>query len=441
MAAKANKLVSINFDTGRIVHTDPKGYSATDRFKFLSKTTRIAVLKACGFQFTGMTPLRWTDDALEKAWFDVTANRSGILVIDGDDTKGGDDTPAPIPTTPKETPMPTKSTTTTEGGLDALLRSAILEVLGDFIPEPDADKIHNLVSASVAPFIASNEELMLAVDELSNAVEQRLPRITRITVPNREPKDIDGVLHNKFNKVMSAVNERIPTYLVGPAGTGKSTIGEQVSQALGLTFSATSLCAQTMSHDILGYMDANGRYVETGFYKAFKHGGVKLFDEVDNGNPNVLSVINSALSNSFMEFPNGEMVRRHDDFVVIATANTFGNGATSDYVGRNPLDKAFKSRFIDIEIDIDPKVEEAMLAGVGLADDRASRWLEIVRTCRTNVERYGLKVLVTPRATLNGAKLLCDTENWTYGEVARATILGGLSPEQAAKVTEGVALV
>lgn len=432
MAKKAGTIVSVDYDTQRVSYKEfGTDYVRTDRWAFLSKVDKIAAMKFGGFVFQGKPPLQWNNDELAVGW-----DRLRKAHLDGRDTP----TPAPkVPTVPKEDTMP-NITTPTEGGLDALLRSAIMSALGDFVPEPDADKIVGIVNDAVAPVLASNATLEGMVSQLADAVDKRLPRVTEIRLPDREVRKIEGVLHHKFTKIMSAVSHRRPVYLVGPAGTGKSTIGEQVAEALGLAFYALSLSAQTTASDLRGFVDANGNYREAPLYKAYKTGGVLVLDEVDNGNPNVLSVLNTALSNGFMLFPNGEMVRKHDDFVAIATANTFGNGATAEYVGRNPLDKAFLNRFITIDIPIDAKVEEAMLESVGLPTDRADRWLKIVRSCRANVESNGLKVIVSPRATLNGAMLLTDHEVWTYREVAEATILSGLSPEQATKVTAGVSL-
>lgn len=429
MARKSSTILTIDYATQRVSYREYGSNPVrTDRFSFLSKMDKIAALKWSGFAFTGKPPMQWSLDELQIAWTSVCAKNTG--------------NPAPEVPQPKETPMP-KATTpkpSTEGGLDGILRNAIMEALGDFVPEPDADKIRDIVTDAVRPVVTANVAMQSLVSQLADAVDKRLPRVTEIHLPNQEVRKIDGVLHHQFPKIMSAVSRRRPVYLVGPAGTGKSTIGEQVAESLGLAFYAMSLSAQTTSSDLRGFVDANGNYREAPLYKAYKTGGVLVLDEVDNGNPNVLSVLNTALSNGFMLFPNGEMVRKHDDFVAIATANTFGNGATAEYVGRNPLDKAFLNRFITIAIPVDLKVEEAMLESVGLPTDRSNRWLEIVRTCRANVESNGLKVIVSPRATLNGAMLLTDTDNWTYREVAEATILAGLSPEQASKVTAGLSL-
>jgi len=132
------------------------------------------------------------------------------------------------------------------------------------------------------------------------------------------------------------------------------------------------------------------------------------------------------------------MVKRHADFVCVAAGNTYGNGATSEYVGRNPIDAATKDRFVFIDVNIDEAVENAMLQSVGLDASLASEWLTIVRKARTNVQTYGLKVIVSPRATEGGARLL--RAGWTMRDTVDATLLKGAKPDQTAKILEGVTL-
>jgi cobaltochelatase CobS len=225
---------------------------------------------------------------------------------------------------------------------------------------------------------------------------------------------------------------------VGPAGTGKSTIGEQVAEALSLPFSAVN-CTSTMTETALkGYNDANGNYVATEFRRIFEGGGVFVFDEVDNANPNVLGALNSALANGFMAFAD-RRVQKHADFVAIATGNTFGAGATMEYVGRNPIDGATIDRFAQLEVPIDEKVEDAMLASVGLDGAVAKQWVTAVRQARQNVADSGLKVIVSPRATLNGAKLL-RSGAFSMQEVFTATVTKGAKPDQVSKISAGINL-
>ena len=319
---------------------------------------------------------------------------------------------------PKPSPKVTKPNTDSKSSLDDIIRQIVVDTVGD--------------TDLIAPIL---EEL----EVLKESIAKVAPKVTEIHLPEGEVRKIEGVQHSKFGKVLANITEGIPTYLVGPAGTGKSTIAENAAKALGLEFSSKSCSSQSTESSLLGYMDANGNYVGTEFRKRFEFGGLFLLDEVDNGNPNVLTVLNSALSNTFMAFPDG-MVTRHKNFVLVATANTFGLGATAEYVGRNPLDAAFLNRFGNIEVDYDNAIEESMLASVSLPTELATKWLAVVRGCRTNAQTYGLRVVVSPRATLNGAKMLRHTDAYTMDEVIEATILKGAKPEIKSKLLTGVAL-
>ena len=316
------------------------------------------------------------------------------------------------------TPTPKVKTPPPSGTLDDIIRQIVVDTVGD--------------TDLIAP-------IMDKMSILEQAIAKIAPKITEVHLGDGKIHKVDGVQHHMFNKVLVTLSERTPTYLVGPAGTGKSTIAENASKALGLDFSSKSCSSQSTESSLLGYMSATGSYVTTEFRERFEFGGVFLLDEVDNGNPNVLTVLNSSLSNTFMAFPDG-MVKRHEDFVLIATANTFGNGATAEYVGRNPLDKAFTDRFANLEIGYDNDVEEAMLTSVGLESVLATKWLEIVRACRQNVNNYGLKVIVSPRATINGARLLRHPDAFSVREVVETTILKGAKPDQAEKILAGVTL-
>jgi hypothetical protein len=175
----------------------------------------------------------------------------------------------------------------------------------------------------------------------------------------------------------------------------------QVAEGVGLPFYAMSVGAQTSKSDIIGFVHAGGEYVPTLFRKAYEDGGVFLMDEIDAGNANVLILINAALANDYCAFPDG-MVKQHKDFIFVASANTFGNGANRQYVGRNQLDAATLDRFALIEWEIDDNLE-ASLAG----DSRDGKhWYNGVKRVRAEVTSEGMRVLVTPRATQRGAKLI-----------------------------------
>ena len=77
--------------------------------------------------------------------------------------------------------------------------------------------------------------------------------------------------------------------------------------------------------------------------RCYEHGGVFLLDEIDACDSNTLLAINLAIANGYCNVPNrhgNPVAHRHPNFIVIATANTLGRGATRSYAGRNQLDEA-----------------------------------------------------------------------------------------------------
>lgn len=212
--------------------------------------------------------------------------------------------------------------------------------------------------------------------------------------------------HFRFQELLKALKAHQNVFLCGPAGSGKTTAARQCSYKLKFKddqqqrFYFTG--AISNEYKLLGYMDANGRYVSTEFRKAYENGGVFLFDEVDASFPQPLLAFNAALSGDQMDFPDGT-VKKHKDFYCIATANTYGSGASRQYVGRNQLDAAFLDRFVFIDWPYDENLEKNMT-------DNAE-WAEFVQKVRHAIDKLGfgkmgVRHIVSPRATENGAALL-----------------------------------
>lgn len=211
--------------------------------------------------------------------------------------------------------------------------------------------------------------------------------------------------HCQLESLLEMVGKRLDILIVGQAGTGKTHAARQVAEALSLPFYCQSVGAQTSKSDLLGYMDATGKYVQTNFRRAYEEGGVFVMDEIDAGNANVLIVLNSALSNDVCAFPD-KMVERHPDFKFIATANTYGNGASREYVGRNQLDAATLDRFVLIDWKRDKKLEEKLTEPYTYG----RFWCAFVRRVRDWVDDQGLKAIISPRTTVQGAILLQPRE-------------------------------
>lgn len=222
--------------------------------------------------------------------------------------------------------------------------------------------------------------------ELTRTVEIKLPKAPAVTVKNS---------HKILPDVVMAVVAGTNPFLVGPAGSGKTTIAAQVAETLKRKFYAENRV--TSEYKLLGYMDATGKYVRTQFREAYEKGGVFLLDEVDASDPDVLTTFNSALANGMCPFPD-RLVNAHKDFVALAAGNTYGRGADRQYVGRNQLDAATLDRFVVIEVDYDEVAELAWAAD----DD----WTLYVQQVRKAIGEEKVRHIVSPRASIYGARLL-----------------------------------
>lgn len=149
--------------------------------------------------------------------------------------------------------------------------------------------------------------------------------------------------------------------IVGPAGCGKSTVAHQVAEALGLDFGQICCSAGASESWLFGRQTANG-FVEAPFSRIYKTGGVFLLDEIDAADANMLLAINTAIANGHMANPIlGEIYTKHEKFVLIAAANTFGKGGNAVYTGRSRLDGATLNRFagsiFEMQYDVDLESE------------------------------------------------------------------------------------
>jgi cobaltochelatase CobS len=239
-----------------------------------------------------------------------------------------------------------------------------------------------------------------------------------ITFPEENRIEELGLVHKDTAKLIKFLSSGMSVFMTGPSGSGKSIGAEKAAKALGLEFYSISVCSQTTKTELLGYLDATGTYRETQFRKAYEHGGLYLFDEIDAGNANVLAVLNNALSNSKCPFPD-KMVLRHDKFRCVAAGNTWGTGKTIQYVGRNALDAATLNRFAVIFWDYDEALETKLA--------KLPMWSKYVQECRAEIKRRGVNYLITPRASIYGATLL--RQGVTVKEVIETVLAPNLDPE------------
>lgn len=200
------------------------------------------------------------------------------------------------------------------------------------------------------------DNVMKEIDELVKKKYGSLPELHEIRC-NENKIIIKGAVHEKFDEVLQLIQNRIPVYLTGEAGSGKNVICKQVAKAMNLDFYFTN--AVTQEYKLTGFIDASGKFHETQFYKAFTEGGLFFLDEMDASIPEVLIILNAAIANGYFDFPVGK-IEANKNFYVIAAGNTTGGGANEVYTGRYSLDKASLDRFALVDINYSPTIEKAL---------------------------------------------------------------------------------
>jgi hypothetical protein len=298
-------------------------------------------------------------------------------------------------------------------------------------------------AAAVAPSVQSAMDALLAalsaqqgdseaLEALTSRVETLEAQAPRLLVVNEAGEawgaELPPTRHPMLETLILTVaardlaGHRINAWLAGPAGSGKTTAARMAADALGLTFGPMG--AMSQAHELLGFVDANGTFHETPFTRAYRAGGVCLLDELDSADASITLLLNGPLDNGLLTLPTGEVISRHPDFVCIGAGNTWGNGATAEYMGRNRLDGAFLDRFAGLDWAYDEALETALAGNAA--------WSGRVQSARRRAAAAGLKILITPRASIRGAALL--RQGLDADAVARMTYLRGLTPAQICQV-------
>lgn len=258
----------------------------------------------------------------------------------------------------------------------------------------------------------------LVEDQIQDCLLKKLPArdVLEIRAPDGV-REIAGATHWQLPQIATWIQADVPLWLWGQAGGGKTTLGRQIAEALGLEPYIISIDPTMTVGKMLGFRNlSTGEYVEGFLYRPFKNGGLVKMDEIDTGDPGIIASLNALVSNEFYLFPNGVTIQKHKDFRIIAGANTKGTGAVAGYTARNRLDAATLDRFAVIELTYDEDLERSLALGVPKVQSKhwkpvsveagaacTERWVDYVQKVRKTV---GSSVLVSPRASILGCRAL-----------------------------------
>lgn len=219
-----------------------------------------------------------------------------------------------------------------------------------------------------------------------------------------------------LKEALMGLENNIPTYFFGHAGTGKSTLHEQIGARTNRPTFRVQHSGNTEEAHILGqYVVRDGATVwEPGpLQDAMKYGFTYLADEYDRAQPQVLPVYQPVLEGKPLVTkeapPEWRIIKPHPDFRFVATGNTNGAG---DELGLFPStalqDFANYERFgVMIHLGWMQEAQEiAVVAGQAkIPRDDARQLVRFAQEVRKQVDAGQIGAPISPRALINAAKI------------------------------------
>lgn len=335
------------------------------------------------------------DSGQKSSWVQTTSNEKRIQFLLGNDQPTDDSLPTSLPKM-QEHNADTSTDTASKPNVQPQAGS-----MESMIVDAVSDKIKNEVTDEVMTLAVGLEE---RVQDMISTAEDMVKPIT-IEVKDKPTITItDEMVHPKFDEVFESLYYKNLVCLVGPAGTGKSTLVKQVWDKLApsIDMSVNDYqyigCSAGLSEaQLLGKMDAHGKYHTGLAVDKFENGGINVWDEADAMDSNAGLIRNAMLDGQgYIAVPNrteNPLAWKHDNYFDATIMNTFGDGQDFSYAGRGQQDSATLDRLGDVTIFIDyDKGLEKKLAN----DDKWSAMLWELRN-RMNREHIHERIISTRR--------------------------------------------
>jgi len=224
-------------------------------------------------------------------------------------------------------------------------------------------------------------------------------KVNNIGQPDELKVDPHFLEDEHASKVIEyGIKRRKNILVVGPTGCGKSSLAMNVAARMKERLEIFSCSGETSVDELIGKpwkVEKNGLSVTIPVYgagvRSYKDGKGILLEEIDFPNPDIHASLHRLLetSQSFIHVNIGEpeVIQRHKDFFVIATANTIGTGEDNFlYAGTKVLNAAFLNRFsytVVMDFLAPDKEKKVIMDKTGLPSIIASQLVQVADEART----------------------------------------------------------
>ena len=224
----------------------------------------------------------------------------------------------------------------------------------------------------------------------------------------QESKYVDW--NNSFEKLDKAYQSGLFVLVIGPKGTGKTTLVREFAQRKSLNLESINFSLRTRESHLVGSKTLeNGAisFDEGILVKSMKEGSMLYLDEINSAEADVLLRLDEALDDRrqiVLKESSGEIIHAKEGWFVIATINPL------THVGTKELPPQILSRFpVRIRLEYPPENIELEIVKKyysGSHDDDVLQGIKLANTLRKAAAVEELYYSPSLRETISYAKLL-----------------------------------
>jgi midasin len=206
------------------------------------------------------------------------------------------------------------------------------------------------------------------------------------------------------NLARAVLIKRYPVLLQGPTSSGKTSLVQYLASVTGHEFVRINNHEHTDLQEYLGsyITDASGKLVfsEGVLVKAVRNGYWIVLDELNLAPSDVLEALNRLLDDNRELFVPElqETIKAHPNFMLFGTQNP-----PTHYGGRKMLSRAFRNRFIEIQVGEipDDELSQILVDKCDIPLSYASKMVEVMKELRMHRQSSrvfaGKHGFITPR--------------------------------------------
>lgn len=266
---------------------------------------------------------------------------------------------------------------------------------------------HSRGAFAHADCFASNSPVSIPVSPAApNPQETKLPDApTPPDAPTREAiADITDLIsinnkHKATKWIKTILRHRKYPFLHGSPGAGKTHLILSLAAEMKLPSLLVTCATDMLKSELLGTKSPlNFLYSASKFRQLWQNGGLVLFDECGLAPGAFLNLLNSAMEQKIIDFPDGEQIPMHRDFFMCFADNSTLYGNDPLFPERMDVGGAFRDRLTYVDFGYDTDIEALVIAMRFEGDVRkALDWHKKVLCLRSELSKLDVPVFASPR--------------------------------------------